>query len=659
VSPLGEAALALARRGLPVFPVRAGGKQPLIPGRHRDDKPAADQCRGECGGDGHGCWDGTIDLDRVRAWWERWPSANIGVRTGELFDVLDPDGTEGIAALVTFATEHEFDLERVPWVATPGGGRHYYFAPTGLGNAAGLLEGVDWRGRGGYVVVGPSIHPNGRPYAVVPVEADRPPFVPAALRALLEPPKPSPAPRPATFHPATTSTAYARAALDGTQARILEAARGERNATAFREAASLFGLVAGGVVGESEALAMLEDTMRAVGLGAREIGATLGSARRRGMARPRGIPAERSTVAIPPPGAVLSEDTFNAWASGKAQVAPGGHAPTTSPVTFPTERLRAIYRNLETSSFIDARKRRVREGLSRAELARVFAVSVETIKRDLRTLEGLGYLTREQRPASRLPDGRMLGAVTRYVLKLNPRGVREATIKSLTGGSRSQENMQVTPVGHDPSMTHQNQLEASYQQEALTTGGVLPVGGEAAEPEPWPTDELGNHLPVRLDVPEVDRLDHDPTAAEILATIQNGLGEARALGAVRHDDPAAAAKLEAIHAGSAPLPDGWSWRARWHAEPVGACVRCGAQANTTGPDGRPWHPYCWAAAGTPPPHPAYQAGTRLRPRVLELTGDLDDFHRAVDLLDRDTCLDGPCRPRQPCRRHTRRQRVEP
>ncbi len=101
MSPLGEAALALARRGLPVFPVRAGGKQPLIPGRHRDDKPAADQCRGECGGDGHGCWDGTIDLDRVRAWWERWPSANIGVRTGELFDVLDPDGTEGIAALVT------------------------------------------------------------------------------------------------------------------------------------------------------------------------------------------------------------------------------------------------------------------------------------------------------------------------------------------------------------------------------------------------------------------------------------------------------------------------------------------------------------------------------------------------------------------------------
>jgi hypothetical protein len=142
----------------------------------------------------------------------------------------------------------------------------------------------------------------------------------------------------------------------------------------------------------------------------------------------------------------------------------------------------------------------------------------------------------------------------------------------------------------------------------------------------------------------------------VLGTLRGALGAVRVLGAVRHDDPDAAAKLEAIHAGSAPLPEGWSWRARWHAELVGPCVRCGAQANTEGPDGRPWHPFCWGAAGTPAATPTYRAGTRLRPRHLALAGDLADGQRALDQLDRDTCIDTPCRPGQPCRRHTRRGR---
>jgi hypothetical protein len=41
-----------------------------------------------------------------------------------------------------------------------------------------------------------------------------------------------------------------------------------------------------------------------------------------------------------------------------------------------------------------------------------------------------------------------------------------------------------------------------------------------------------------------------------------------------------------------------------------------------------------------------------RGRLVTLTGR--DFHRAVDQLNRDTCMHGGCRPRQPCRRHRRR-----
>jgi hypothetical protein len=660
-----EAALAYARRGMPTFPVRPGAKRPLISSPHPENSPERLSCRGECGQDGHGCWDGTVDLDRVRAWWGHWPNANIGVRTGERFDVLDLDGPQGIEAMAAFAAEHGFSLDRVPCVPTPGGGRHYYFAPTGLGNAAGLLEHVDWRGRGGYVVAGPSIHPNGKPYAEVPEGADRPPWVPVPLRALLEPPKVSPAPARPTFRPGDTTTRYARAALEGTQSRILAATPRTRNDTAFREGRKLFQLVAGGVVSDAEAQTMLADAMRAVGLSPREIPGTIASARRRGMARPRGIPADPTPPPkVPAPGVQLSEDAFNAWTNGKPQVAPSGHP---EPAVFPSRRSLEVYRYLEYRSHHDIQRRRVCEGASYEKLMGAFAVSKKTVQRDLAELIGRGYITPEKAPNHQQADGTWRrGGPNRYLLRLDPAAVRIAIVQESQGvsyarteWSRSQVDVQVPPSGHGLPMTTENQVEASMHQEASTTEGLLPPqDGEAATLEPWPTDDAGNLVPVKLHVPEVDRLDHQPTARVVLDTIRGGLGEVRVLGAVRHDDPDAAAKLEAIQAGSAPLPAGWSWPARWQAEPTGACTRCGGEANTTGPDGRPWHPFCWAAAGKPPRHPAYQTGTRLRPRVLALAGSLDDFRRAIDRLDRDTCLEGPCRPGAPCRRHVRRRRAE-
>src|SRR4051795_333629 len=88
-----EAALAYAARGWPVFALRPGEKTPLIA------KAAG----------GNGVHDATTDPDQIRAWWEKHPSANIGLAAGPAFWVLDvdyagffaeePDGTDTLTAL--------------------------------------------------------------------------------------------------------------------------------------------------------------------------------------------------------------------------------------------------------------------------------------------------------------------------------------------------------------------------------------------------------------------------------------------------------------------------------------------------------------------------------------------------------------------------------
>src|SRR5260370_35369360 len=77
--PLREAALAYARVGLPVFPLR--GKLPLVP---------------------HGLDDASVDAAVIKRWWRRWPDANIGIPTGPPsgWVALDIDPRHGGVAAV-------------------------------------------------------------------------------------------------------------------------------------------------------------------------------------------------------------------------------------------------------------------------------------------------------------------------------------------------------------------------------------------------------------------------------------------------------------------------------------------------------------------------------------------------------------------------------
>ncbi len=127
-------ALALAKLGLPVFPVKQD-KAPLTP---------------------RGFKDATTEQATVRAWWKKWSTANIGIYTGRLA-VLDPDGPEGEATLASL----EAELGTLPATCeqrTPKGGRHkVYSLPEGVtvpSTARKLGPGLDTRGKGGYIATG-------------------------------------------------------------------------------------------------------------------------------------------------------------------------------------------------------------------------------------------------------------------------------------------------------------------------------------------------------------------------------------------------------------------------------------------------------------------------------------------------------------------------
>jgi hypothetical protein len=137
-----EAATAYARDGWPVFP--------CIPG---DKRPASR----------HGFRDATTDVDRIVRYWRRVPTANIGVATGHCFDVIDVDYAGKPDALDWWLKVKEADDFEIDGLVTTPRGLHVYVLPTGAGPASKLFDinGVDYRGIGGYVVVPPSVRDDG------------------------------------------------------------------------------------------------------------------------------------------------------------------------------------------------------------------------------------------------------------------------------------------------------------------------------------------------------------------------------------------------------------------------------------------------------------------------------------------------------------------
>lgn len=252
-----------------------------------------------------GLSEATTDATVINYWWDKWPLANIGVRTGAISGivVLDVDsyngGDEGLDTLVV-----EYGALPETLVAgTGGGGRHLIFAHPGEGkdvrNKAGLAPGVDVRGDGGYIVAPPSLHVSGELYQWTHTVA------PAALPAwLVEPPKrerKAPASMPAYVNP--SEHPWVKAAFDGEMRDLRFATEGTRNAQLNRSAFNLGQLVPH-ALSYHDVEASLHAEAAAIGLAEREIVATIRSGLDAGMDEPRAIPAPREPrVARPSPSA--------------------------------------------------------------------------------------------------------------------------------------------------------------------------------------------------------------------------------------------------------------------------------------------------------------------------------------------------------------------
>lgn len=147
-----DAALEYARQGFQVFPCEPAGKKPII--ANWPDRA-------------------TTDPVQIGEWWAKWPNANIGMLTGRATGIvvvdLDTNGN-GPENMSQLEIQHGH-LPITPKAITGSGGVHLIFKyPENLlvKSRAGIVNGIDTRADGGYIIAPPSLHPSGRKYEWAP-----------------------------------------------------------------------------------------------------------------------------------------------------------------------------------------------------------------------------------------------------------------------------------------------------------------------------------------------------------------------------------------------------------------------------------------------------------------------------------------------------------
>lgn len=151
-SPLTLGAAVYMSLGWRVFPIRQGGKDPLIANWQEQ---------------------ATTSPNRVAEWHNMWPDANCGIATGKGLLVVDFDGPAGASSLHRYVLNGGWAgaLPRTP-IARTKRGIHIYYAydtppdvngvpASRVRNYVKLFPGVEYRTDGGYVLAPPSRHEDG------------------------------------------------------------------------------------------------------------------------------------------------------------------------------------------------------------------------------------------------------------------------------------------------------------------------------------------------------------------------------------------------------------------------------------------------------------------------------------------------------------------
>ena len=154
-----EAALAYAAKGwhvLPLHDVTTGvcscGASDCKPGKH----PHIAE------------WTTAASTDpaQIRAWWQQWPTANVGIQTGQRSKlvVLDTDPRNGGDVSRDQLQQRHGPLPETPQVLSGGGGPHDYFWYDGPLPKFDPAPGLNLLADGGLIVAPPSLHLSGRRY---------------------------------------------------------------------------------------------------------------------------------------------------------------------------------------------------------------------------------------------------------------------------------------------------------------------------------------------------------------------------------------------------------------------------------------------------------------------------------------------------------------
>src|SRR6266511_4224703 len=230
------------------------------------------------------------------------PTRTSGSAAGFSFDVIDVE-VAGRRSLERLLAEHGGEPIGGPRVRTGSGGWHLYVEPTGLPDKVGVLEQVDYRAADRYVVAPPSRHPEtGQPYQWVQGREVGTPLglAPEELRELLIPSTRSTRDHTPVVRPTAPDHPYGLAALQAESAELAATPKGERNRQLWESARNLYNLVAGGVLTEVQVDHAIRRAAAQCGLleqEPRQTEATLASARKVGLAHPRGIPDHTRTAA--------------------------------------------------------------------------------------------------------------------------------------------------------------------------------------------------------------------------------------------------------------------------------------------------------------------------------------------------------------------------